>query len=159
MLFAVPVASIAFNILAAGFTSASAHFRDVFDISARAQENFPERSDPWYFRRVGDLAALSPPSRVHRRSLGLVRLMGMLCRRSKLKLGIGAVIVPGLAEAGHQGQSEYSCLLFGNNDHLSLRARCRSANFVAVNTYMMQLMWRYSRLGWVINIFQRGTHP
>ena len=29
--------------------------------------------------------------------------------------------------------------------------------FVAFNTYMMQLTWPVIALGWVINIFQRGT--
>jgi len=30
-------------------------------------------------------------------------------------------------------------------------------DFVAFNTYMMQLTWPVIALGWVINIFQRGT--
>ena len=29
--------------------------------------------------------------------------------------------------------------------------------FVAFNTYMVQLTWPVIALGWVINIFQRGT--
>ena len=30
-------------------------------------------------------------------------------------------------------------------------------DFVAFNTYMVQLTWPVIALGWVINIFQRGT--
>src|SRR5260370_34409448 len=38
-----------------------------------------------------------------------------------------------------------------------LQGRMNIGDFVAFNTYMAQLMWPVIALGWVINIFQRGT--
>jgi ATP-binding cassette subfamily B multidrug efflux pump len=38
-----------------------------------------------------------------------------------------------------------------------LQGRMNVGDFVAFNTYMAQLMWPVIALGWVINIFQRGT--
>jgi len=74
-----------------------------------------------------------------RRSLKLVRLMGMLWPTLELMLGIAIVVVLWLG--GRQ-------VLFGRMD---------VGQFVAFNTYMAQLMWPVIALGWVINLFQRGT--
>ncbi len=74
-----------------------------------------------------------------RRSLKLVRLMGMLWPTLELMLGIAVVIVLWLG--GRQ-------VLLG---------RMNVGDFVAFNTYMVQLTWPVIALGWVINIFQRGT--
>ena len=38
-----------------------------------------------------------------------------------------------------------------------LHGRIDVGGFVAFNTYMVQLTWPIIALGWVINIFQRGT--
>jgi len=38
-----------------------------------------------------------------------------------------------------------------------LQGKMNVGDFVAFNTYMMQLTWPVIALGWVINIFQRGT--
>src|SRR6185369_8282931 len=38
-----------------------------------------------------------------------------------------------------------------------LHGRMTVGGFVAFNTYMVQLTWPVIALGWVINIFQRGT--
>ncbi len=38
-----------------------------------------------------------------------------------------------------------------------LSGRMNVGDFVAFNTYMVQLTWPVIALGWVINIFQRGT--
>ncbi|MGH3055556.1 MAG: ABC transporter ATP-binding protein, partial [Gaiellaceae bacterium] len=38
-----------------------------------------------------------------------------------------------------------------------LQGRINVGDFVAFNTYMVQLTWPIIALGWVINIFQRGT--
>ena len=38
-----------------------------------------------------------------------------------------------------------------------LHGRIDVGGFVAFNTYMVQLTWPVIALGWVINIFQRGT--
>ena len=38
-----------------------------------------------------------------------------------------------------------------------IQHRITVGSFVAFNTYMVQLTWPIIALGWVINIFQRGT--
>ena len=73
------------------------------------------------------------------RSLKLVRLMGMLWPTLETLLGIAIVIV----------------LFVGGREVLLHRITVGS--FVAFNTYMVQLTWPIIALGWVINLFQRGT--
>src|SRR5437870_10913860 len=65
--------------------------------------------------------------------------MGMLWPTLETMLGLAIVLVLWL------GGRE---VLYG---HMSV------GDFVAFNTYMVQLTWPIIALGWVINIFQRGT--
>ena len=111
------------------------------DISARAQENFSgARVIRAYVQEQAEIAAFENANEEYiRRSLGLVRLMGMLWPTLELMLGAAVVIV--LWVGGRQ-------VLFG---------RMNVGDFVAFNTYMVQLTWPVIALGWVINIFQRGT--
>src|SRR5581483_2127916 len=74
-----------------------------------------------------------------RRSLKLVRLMGMLWPTLETMLGFAIVLV----------------LWLGGRE--VLLHRMSVGQFVAFNTYMVQLTWPVIALGWVINIFQRGT--
>src|SRR5207244_11073967 len=73
------------------------------------------------------------------RSLKLVRLMGMLWPTLETMLGFAIVLV----------------LWLGGRE--VLLGRITVGDFVAFNTYMLQLTWPIIALGWVINIFQRGT--
>jgi ATP-binding cassette subfamily B protein len=73
------------------------------------------------------------------RALRLVQLMGMLWPTLEFVLGISMVIT----------------LLAGG--HLVLTHRITVGDFVAFNTYMILLIWPIIAVGWVINIFQRGT--
>src|ERR1035441_9106005 len=111
------------------------------DISARAQENFSgARVIRAYVQEQAEIAAFEGANKEYiRRSLGLVRLMGMLWPTLELMLGAAVVIVLWLG--GRQ-------VLLG---------KMSVGDFVAFNTYMMQLTWPVIALGWVINIFQRGT--
>jgi ATP-binding cassette subfamily B protein len=111
------------------------------DISARAQENFSgARVIRAYVQEDAEIASFESANREYiRRSLGLVRLMGMLWPTLELMLGIAAVIV----------------LWLGGR--LVIQGRMNVGDFVAFNTYMVQLTWPVIALGWVINIFQRGT--
>src|SRR5208337_5348044 len=111
------------------------------DISARAQENFSgARVIRAYVQEQAEIAAFETANQEYiRRSLGLVRLMGMLWPTLELMLGAAVVIVLWLG--GRQ----------------VLQGRMNVGDFVAFNTYMAQLMWPVIALGWVINIFQRGT--
>ena len=47
-------------------------------------------------------------------------------------------------------------LWLGGREVLAV-GRIHVGGFVAFNTYMVQLTWPVIALGWVINIFQRGT--
>ena len=111
------------------------------DISARAQENFSgARVIRAYVQEQAEIAAFENANQEYiRRSLGLVRLMGMLWPTLELMLGAGVVIVLWLG--GRQ----------------VLMGKMNIGAFVAFNTYMVQLTWPVIALGWVINIFQRGT--
>jgi ATP-binding cassette subfamily B protein len=111
------------------------------DISARAQENFSgARVIRAYVQEQSEIAAFENANQEYiRRSLGLVRLMGMLWPTLELMLGAAVVIV----------------LWLGGRE--VLMGKMNVGDFVAFNTYMVQLTWPVIALGWVINIFQRGT--
>jgi ATP-binding cassette, subfamily B, multidrug efflux pump len=111
------------------------------DISARAQENFSgARLIRAYAQENAATRAWEVDNEEYiRRSLPLARLMGMLWPALELILGIGVALV--LWIGGRE------VIL----DHIS------TGQFVAYMTYMMMLTWPIIALGWVINIFQRGT--
>jgi len=111
------------------------------DISARAQENFSgARLVRAYVQEEPETELFETANREYiARSLKLVRLMGMLWPSLELLLGLAIVLV----------------LWVGGRDVLLHRIQLGS--FVAYNIYMVQLTWPVIALGWVINIFQRGT--
>jgi len=74
-----------------------------------------------------------------RRALRLVSLMGMLWPTLEFMLGISLVVV--LLVGGHEVVSH----------QISVGA------FVAFTTYMVMLTFPIIALGWVVNLFQRGT--
>ncbi|MGB9203595.1 MAG: ABC transporter ATP-binding protein, partial [Terriglobales bacterium] len=131
------------------------------DISARAQENFSgARVIRAYVQEQAEIAAFESANQEYiRRSLGLVRLMGMLWPTLELMLGIAVVIVLWLGgNLVISGQSDVHLVSYlGTRTTLSLSGSMDVGAFVAFNTYMMQLTWPVIALGWVINIFQRGT--
>jgi len=111
------------------------------EISARAQENFSgARVIRAYAQEEAEIKQFETANLEYiARSLKLVRLMGMLWPTLETMLGLAVVLVLWL------GGRE---VLAG---HISV------GDFVAFNTYMVQLTWPIIALGWVINIFQRGT--
>jgi ATP-binding cassette subfamily B multidrug efflux pump len=111
------------------------------DISARAQENFSgARIIRAYVQEEAEIALFERENQEYiARSLKLVRLMGMLWPTLTTLLGVAIVIV----------------LWVGGIEVIDYRISVGS--FVAFNTYMVQLTWPVIALGWVINIFQRGT--
>src|SRR5271168_4079235 len=111
------------------------------DISARAQENFSgARVIRAYVQEEAEIAAFEAANQEYiKRSLKLVRLMGMLWPTLETMLGLAIVLV----------------LWLGGREVIS--GRITVGGFVAFNTYMVQLTWPVIALGWVINIFQRGT--
>jgi len=138
----LPVASIAIQYFGRRIHERFERIQAMFsDISARAQENFSgARVIRAYVQEQAEIAAFEGANQEYiRRSLGLVRLMGMLWPTLELMLGIASVIV--LWVGGRQ----------------VLMGKMNVGEFVAFTTYMAQLMWPVIALGWVINIFQRGT--
>src|SRR6266536_414832 len=111
------------------------------DISARAQENFSGvRVIRAYVQEESEIAGFETANREYiARSLKLVRLMGMLWPTLETMLGLAIVLV----------------LWLGGRE--VLLGRITVGQFTAFNTYMVQLTWPVIALGWVINIFQRGT--
>ena len=138
----LPIASIVIQYFGRRIHERFERIQAMFsDISARAQENFSgARVIRAYVQEQSEIAAFENANQEYiRRSLGLVRLMGMLWPTLELMLGAAVVIV--LWVGGRQ-------VLLG---------RMNIGAFVAFNTYMVQLTWPVIALGWVINIFQRGT--
>src|SRR5712692_8422878 len=111
------------------------------EISARAQENFSgARVIRAYVQEEAEISAFESSNQEYiSRSLKLVRLMGMLWPTLETMLGFAIVLV----------------LWLGGRE--VLYGRITVGDFVAFNTYMVQLTWPIIALGWVINIFQRGT--
>jgi ATP-binding cassette subfamily B multidrug efflux pump len=111
------------------------------DISARAQENFSgARVIRAYVQEEPEIALFEKSNQEYfARSLPLARLMGMLWPSLEIILGLAIVLV----------------LWLGGRE--VLLHRMSVGQFIAFNTYMLQLTWPIIALGWVINIFQRGT--
>ena len=111
------------------------------DISARAQENFSAaRVVRAYVQEEAEIANFEVANKEYiNRSLKLVRLMGMLWPTLTTLLGFAIVLVVWLG--GRQ----------------AMQGHIQVGDFVAYLLYMGMLTWPMIALGWVINIFQRGT--
>ena len=111
------------------------------DISAKAQENFSgARVIRAYVQEEAQIESFEASNEEYiARSLRLVRLMGMLWPTLETMLGLAIVLV----------------LWLGGRE--VIHRQITVGEFVAFNTYMVQLTWPIIALGWVINLFQRGT--
>ncbi len=111
------------------------------DISAKAQENFSgARLIRAFAQEDAEIASFEQANREYiSRSLHLVRLMAMLWPSLELVLGLGLMIT----------------LLVGG--HEVVQHRITVGDFGAFNVYMVQLIWPMIAIGWVVNLFQRGT--
>ena len=111
------------------------------EISARAQENFSgARVIRAYVQEQPEIASFEGANQEYiRRSLKLVRLMGMLWPTLETMLGLAVVLV------------------FWLGGRQVLLSRMTAGAFIAFLSYMWFLTWPVIALGWVINIFQRGT--
>jgi ATP-binding cassette subfamily B multidrug efflux pump len=111
------------------------------EISSQAQENYSGARLVRAFAREESQIGLFERLNLQyiARSLRLVQLMGMLWPTLEFILGISMVIT----------------LLAGG--HLVLAHRITVGQFVAFNTYMVMLIWPIIAVGWVVNLFQRGT--
>ena len=111
------------------------------DISAKAQENFSgARLIRAFAQEDAEIASFETANQEYiGRSLHLVRLMAMLWPSLELVLGLGLMIT----------------LLVGG--HEVVQHRISVGDFAAFNVYMVQLIWPMIAIGWVVNLFQRGT--
>ncbi len=111
------------------------------DISAQAQENFSgARLVRAFAQEEAQVAAFERSNLEYiRRALRLVRLMGMLWPTLEFMLGIAMVV----------------SLLVGG--HEVLTHRISLAAFVTFTTYLLMLTWPIIALGYVVNLFERGT--
>src|ERR1700729_224890 len=111
------------------------------EISAQAQENFSgARLVRAFAQEKAQIAAFERSNQENiRRGLRLVQLMGMLWPTLEFVLGLAMAIT----------------LLVGGHEVLSHRISI--GDFVAFNTYMVMLTWPVIALGWVVNLWQRGT--
>jgi ATP-binding cassette subfamily B protein len=111
------------------------------DISARAQENFSgARVVRAYAQEEAEIALFETTNQEYvTRSLPLARLTAMLWPTLELLLGFALVLV----------------LWLGGRE--VLMSRISLGAFVAFTTYIVMLTWPVIALGWVVNIFQKGT--
>jgi len=111
------------------------------EISARAQENFSgARVIRAYMQEEAEIAQFEAANREYiRRSLKLVRLMGMLFPTLETMLGLAMVLVLWLG--GRQ----------------MLRGGMSLGDFVGFNAFMGLLTWPIIASGWVITLFERGN--
>jgi ATP-binding cassette, subfamily B, multidrug efflux pump len=138
----LPVASIVVQYFGRRIHERFERIQAMFsDISARTQENFSgARVVRAYAQEDAEIRQFETENREYiARSLKLVRLMGMLWPTLEFMLGLAIVIV-----------------LWVGSDEV-LKGRMSAGGFVAFNFYMVQLTWPVIALGWVINIFSRGT--
>jgi ATP-binding cassette subfamily B protein len=111
------------------------------EISAQAQENFSgARLVRAFAQEQAQIDAFEKSNKENiRRGLRLVQLMGMLWPTLEFVLGLAMAIT----------------LLVGGHEVISHRITI--GDFVAFNTYMVMLTWPVIALGWVVNLWQRGT--
>ncbi len=111
------------------------------DISAKAQENFSgARLIRAFAQEEAEIASFEEANREYiRRSLYLVRLMAMLWPTLEFVLGLSLMIT--LWVGGHEVVAH----------------RITVGQFTSFNVYMVQLIWPIIAVGWVVNLFQRGT--
>jgi ATP-binding cassette subfamily B protein len=138
----LPMASILVQYFGARIHRRFERIQAMFsDISAKAQENFSgARLIRAFAQEEAEIASFETANREYiRRSLYLVRLMAMLWPTLEFVLGLSLMIT--LLVGGHEVVSH----------NISV------GQFTAFNVYMIQLIWPIIAVGWVVNLFQRGT--
>lgn len=138
----MPVASILVQYFGARIHERFERIQASFsEITAHAQENFSgARLIRAFAREESQIKSFEKANRDYiSRALRLVQLMGMLWPTLEFVLGVAMVIT-----------------LFAGG-RLVLQHRIDVGSFVEFNTYMILLTFPIIAVGWVINLFQRGT--
>ena len=140
----LPLASILVQVLGRKIHERFERIQAMYsEISAQAQEIFPARG--WCghsAQEEAQIAAFEKSNKENiRRGLRLVQTHGdVVAARSSLVLGLAMAITPTGGEACRVSTHRISI-----------------GGFVAFNTYMVMLTWPVIALGWVVNLWQRGT--
>ncbi len=138
----LPIASVLVQYFGARIHTRFERIQAMFsDISAKAQENFSgARLIRAFAQEEAEIRSFETANLEYiRRSLHLVRLMAMLWPTLEFVLGLSLMIT--LFVGGHE------VLLH----HITV------GQFTSFNVYMVQLTWPMIAIGWVVNLFQRGT--
>jgi ATP-binding cassette subfamily B protein len=138
----MPIASILVQYFGARIHERFERIQASFsEITSHAQENFSgARLIRAFAREESQIKSFEKANQEYiGRALRLVQLMGMLWPTLEFVLGVSMVIT-----------------LFAGG-HLVLRHKIDVGDFAAFNTYMILLTFPIIAVGWVINLFQRGT--
>ena len=138
----MPVASVLVQYFGARIHERFERIQASFsEITSHAQENFSgARLIRAFAREESQIQSFEKANREYiGRALRLVQLMGMLWPTLEFVLGVAMVIT-----------------LFAGG-RLVLQHKIDVGSFIAFNTYMILLTFPIIAVGWVINLFQRGT--
>ena len=138
----LPIASVLVQYFGARIHTRFERIQAMFsDISAKAQENFSgARLIRAFAQEDAEIASFETANQEYiKRSLYLVRLMAMLWPTLEFVLGLSLMIT--LFVGGHEVVTH----------------RISVGEFTAFSVYMVQLTWPMIAVGWVVNLFQRGT--
>ena len=138
----LPIASVFIQMFGTRIHKRFERIQAMFsDISAKAQENFSgARLIRAFAQEDAEIASFETANLEYvGRSLHLVRLMAMLWPTLEFVLGLSLVIT--LLVGGHQ----------------VIAHRITVGQFTEFMVYMVQLTWPMIAIGWVVNLFQRGT--
>ena len=138
----LPLASVVVQAFGARIHKRFERIQAMFsDISAKAQENFSgARLIRAFAQEEAEVASFETANQEYiARSLHLVRLMAMLWPALEFILGLSLMIT----------------LLVGG--HEVVAHKISVGEFTEFMVYMVQLTWPLIAIGWVVNLFQRGT--
>lgn len=138
----LPIASVLVQYFGSRIHARFERIQAMFsEISAKAQENFSgARLIRAFAQEEAEMRSFETANLEYiGRSLALVRLMAMLWPTLELVLGLSLMVT----------------LLVGG--HEVLAHRISVGQFTSFMVYMVQLTWPMIAIGWVVNLFQRGT--
>ena len=138
----LPIASVVVQLMGRKIHSRFERIQAMFsEISARAQENFSgARLVRAFAQEEAEIKSFEEANQEYiRRSLFLVRIMAMLWPTLEFVLGLSIVLT----------------LLVGGREVVS--GRISPGEFTSYMVFMVQLTFPMLALGYVINLFQRGT--
>jgi ATP-binding cassette subfamily B protein len=138
----LPVIAVATKIMGQATHRRFTKIQEFFsEISAEAQENFTgQRLVRAFAREDSEAARFDTNNReFRRRNLGLARLNALFFPLLQFLVGIG-----------------FALTLWAGGRFI-LAGKLSVARYVEFNLYMMELIWPAIALGWVVNLWQRGT--